>query len=177
MTCLRKIMNSSSPISTLNLQLHVEQFSLGKNLKTSWMSSLHIRQMRKNPYQSGKERLTHNLTIKPTPSTATHSWEETQSQELDLNSMLALPELRTASERGAFKTFLALKSSEAQVPKTQKAIVNWEMAFKGLTSSDSLPQGPVQKQPIEAPRVYVKGVDMIILKCWPEGQASNLTHI
>ena len=35
MTCLRKIMNSSSPINTLNLQLHVEQFSLGKNLKTS----------------------------------------------------------------------------------------------------------------------------------------------
>ena len=132
--------------------------------------------MRKNSYQSGKERLAHNLTIKPTPNTATHSWEETQSQELDLNSMSALPELRTASEREAFKTS-SFEKQWGSSPQDTKGYSELEMAFKGLTSSDSLPQGPVQKQPIEAPRLYVKGVDMIIVKCWPEGQASNLTHI
>lgn len=56
--------------------------------------------MRKNPHQNGKERLTHNLAIKPTPSTAGRKL----SQELDLNSTSALPDLRTASERGPFKT-------------------------------------------------------------------------
>ena len=59
-------------------------------------------------------------------------------------------------------------------PKTHKIVEIWETPLKGPVCSDSLAQGPAQRNLI-MPRLKVKEAHLLILKPHPEGEASNAT--
>ena len=68
------------------------------------------------------------------------------------------------------------KPDSTCIHETHKATVNWETVLKGLTHTENH-QEPSTEANWKTPKLSVKNVYLLIIKNWPDEQASNLTHI
>lgn len=116
------ILSSSPPMATMNLQLCMEQFPLGKTekLKTGRANTSYWANERKTSLKVPK-RLRHLLNINPAPILQEGRCPAPPQ---------APPLLRPAPERQVPK-HPALKPSWACVQETCRAVVSWEIALQG----------------------------------------------
>lgn len=68
---------------------------------------------------------------------------------------------------------LTLKTNRAHVSEIHKAVGVWETVLKGPLV---LPVPRPSSGAADCPGLKVKQAHLLILKCWSEEQASNLTH-
>ena len=131
-------------MDTLSLQLCMEHFPL----KSAWKLEeqlLLIRQVRKSPNRRGQERLRGNLTINPTPGTATHNWQGIHKHSASpwgikgLYHISGTPTFKTCTWQTSHQNIWPLKTNRAQVHETQRAVANWEMVLKMLMCRSTYP--------------------------------------
>lgn len=137
----RRILGSSPPTHTLNLQLNMEHLPLEKTLKTEWLYASG-KQRRGSPTSKGLKSLGYNLTRNPTHCKATQSQEGTQNAEL-------LPEEGRvwtphwgppAFKTSTWETSPQTSSFEYRRHlEAHQLLTIWEMTLKGLVVDSPAP--------------------------------------
>ena len=171
----RKIQNSPPPMDTPNLQLHMEQSPLRKTGKLAECFST-TKDKRATSRWIGEAE-----TLSCQKSHSQHDNPQwggiSQIQSFSLRSMggavcathIRHPNSWNLHQRDEPPKHLALKTNGAYIQETQRAVGNWNSAFKGITCRLTHLGPSVKAVVSKAPRPHVKDLNVLILKHLPKG--------